>query len=444
MLQHAPDIQCLQWEDIREQVKSVAPDLFGIIEQLNPDKSYRLYRAYYPFGAMLIGQEGIFNVPRQGRFFPIIDIRLENQLREDLGYNQLGIPMSLMLKGQTQLYTEELDNIVTETLFVPGSMLALRAVLDPPLSYQARRYWRMTSGVRTPHMLPGISDQSSFNRLKKAFDLISDKPRNQNDHWKLFVEIANHENFPQKWGTEILFFSSKWLEPRNDAAWKLFRLALFERAWKTSAYQRNTNIVNKLWRRFISSLRNKKATPFVVNMVRYIIEASLGQAVSYVPDDGTNNSGPFRELSDVFIDIYGLKKYAPIVMLPYFIAPNFNRPAYISIQAPSTHWVNAGDHNENNLIGDSREIKHELDRFLEQIATSKISVDDTPFSTLTTFCYKFYHADLDKYGKLLPTATIFEKDKAVEHWLTHKHNSQIADRNTFLRSSVKIVQKISL
>jgi hypothetical protein len=442
MKANLPTIEEVTWDKVRLQVKKIAPDIFETIERLNPDKSYKLYRAHYPYGAMIIGHDGIFNVPYNNQLLRITDTRLPAEIRENLTCISLGIPMSLILNGFVQLFSAEQPNrIQTAGVFSIGVMLALRGLLDAELSYHARRYWNMTSGARTPMMLASLSDQISFNRLKRHFHLSIDKPESQFEHWRLFVEIANHESFPENWQTELLLFSQKWLKPRKDDAWKLFKLALFERSWKISAYPRNIEPVNKIWTKFITSIRNKKATSFVLNMTRYIIEASLGQAVSYTPYDQNSGQGPFDGLTKIIMDVYGLKKCAPIIMVPTYFNQIDLHQTHISIQASDSHWVDAWKNTTDNLIGDTREIKFVLNQFIKQIEQGHIKVNDTPFIKLIDIDYTFYHADKDKYGELLSSIHALDGDPIMEKWRKHPANNELSYRNSFLRSCVKISAK---
>jgi hypothetical protein len=440
-MKHTPDIKNVTWDEVRNQVKKIAPDIFTAIERLNPDKNYKLYKTRYPYGAMIIGENGTFNIPQNEQLISINDTQLSSKLYEDLSYNYLGVPMGLILGGGIQLYTEEHGDVETECLYESGVMMALRAVLDPILSYQSRRYWRMTSGLRTPVMLPSISDQILFTRLKRKFHLNISKPETQYDQWRLFVELANHENFSEPWFTEILFFSAKWLQPREDEGWKLFRLALLERAWKASAYPRNTSPINRIWTKFITNIRNKKATSFVLNMVRHIIEASLGEAISYAPCDAGSKGGPFDALIKIIMEDYGLKKSAPIIMLPTYFTLDNLCTTYISLQTPGSHWVKPRINKNSNLIGDTREIKYVLGQFITQIEQGHIKVEDMPLSKLTNIEYKFYHADKDKYGELLSSAHVLDGDPIMEKWRKHPTNNELSYRNSFLRSCVKITAK---
>lgn len=40
------------WKDVRDRVSNVEPHFTQLVDELNPDKSFPLYLAYYPYGAV--------------------------------------------------------------------------------------------------------------------------------------------------------------------------------------------------------------------------------------------------------------------------------------------------------------------------------------------------------------------------------------------------------
>jgi len=352
------------------------------------------------------------------------------------------LPMGLIASGQVDIFMEDVPNKAEiYSTYKEGVILALRAVLDPPKSYQARHFWRMTSGTRLPFMLASISDNASFNRLRKHFNLRLHKPVTQQEHWQLFVEVANHEAFPGGWCTELIVFSKKWLKPAAGDAWKLFRLALLERAWKASEYIRNTNIFNKMWSKFISEIRNKKVNSLITVISKYIIEASLGQASLHTISNEKNIAGPFNELTSLFMDIYQLRRYAPIIMVTDTFGQNGKDYGFISAQMPNLRLEAKSTYKNNKTIADMREIKYVITQFINKINTGYINVNDTPFTGLANINFDFYYADEDKYNELLPAVSIFEGIEAAEKWKRTSENNLMPYRNGFTRGCVRVSAK---
>lgn len=430
----------VSWEDVRKQVKTLAPDIFEAIEQLEPDSSYKLYKIKYPYGATILGKNGAFHVPNaKGHLVPLNDPSLNPLFQEELGYSWGGLPMSLIMSGQVDLFLDNNDSQVEiYHAYKKGVVASLRGVLDPPQSYQARHFFRMSSGTRIPFMLASISDNASFSHLRKYFNLRLPKPVSQQEHWQLFVEMANHEPFPHPWFSELLVFTGQWLKPRKDNSWKLFRLALLERAWETSGYSRNAYLVNKIWEKFISEIRNKKVNNYITGMSKYIIEASLGQAPLHVIADETNVAGPFNELTSLFLDIYQLKKYAPIMMVTGSFDRNNGHSGFVSVQMPNIQVKVKNNDKSNKMIADMREIKYVVNQFVNKIESGHINVNDTPFADLNKIAFDFYHADEDKFHELLPAISAFDGIDVVEKWKKSQENNLISYRNSFIRGCVRI------
>jgi len=428
------------WQDVRKQVKTLAPDMFEAIEQLEPDGSYKLYKIKYPYGATILGKNGIFHVPdAKGHLVPLDDASLNSKLQEELGYNWNSLPMSLIMSGQVDLLLGEArPPIQVSSIYKSGAVLALRAVLDPAQSYQARHLWYVFSGTRAPYMLASIADDTSFNRLKKYFNMRLHKPVTQQEHWQLFVEMANHEAFHHPWFTELLVFSKQWLKPRKDNAWKLFHLALLKRAWKTSEYLRNIHVVNMIWEKFTSEIRNKKVNNLIIALSKYVIEASLGQAPLHVIADETNIAGPFNEIASLLLDVYQLKKYAPITMVTDNFDQNKESPGFISIQMPNLKLNAKSTNKSNKMIADMREIRYVVTQFVSKIDSGYINVSDTLFADLSKINFDFYHADDDKLHELLPAISVFDGVALAEKWKKTPENNLMPYRNNFIRGCIKI------
>lgn len=442
---HKPEFEELKWRDVRLTVKEIAPDMFVAIERLNPDDSYRLFRVRYPFGTQMFAEDGVCQIPnKKGQLIPLNDASVAQDIQDALGYRLFYLPMSLILSGQVNLFVEKTEHHINiSNVYKQGFMTSLRSVLDPPSSYQARKLWRMTAGPRVPFMLPSISDAASFNRLKKYFNLKIDKPKDQKDHWKLFVEIANHKEFKQTWSTDLLFFSNKWLEPQDTDEWRLFHYALLQRGWAMSTYERNSVSVNNLWASFLATLRNKKATDYVLATVRHIIEASLGHAPLYQVAAGDDAEGPFNELTTVFLDIYGLEKYTPLIMVPDIYDYRSGEPAYIPLKMLSRNWPGKVDFLHTSLMSYAAEMQYVLNQFVEKTEKKIIDTQDTPFEELSHMQHDFYHIVGSESEGMISAGKIFEDSQRARQVAEKTHRSEIpvSRNNLFLSCGVKVSKK---
>jgi len=441
---HRASIEEVRWQDIAKQVKKVAPDIYDAINQLEIDSSCKLYKVRYPYGAMIIGQEGIFNLPNKyGELVPITDISISKNLQTDLNYNWNAIPMGLIMDGHVELFLEDQKDYIEPHGIYREGILALRAVLDQHCSpqdrsYHAKRFFRMTSGSRYVYSLASIFDAASFKRLKNYFHLSIDKSQVKHDVWGLFRELANSEEFKTEWYTEILFFSKKWLHHPKNEAWKSFRLALFEMSWKASEYERNRKLLSRIWNIHKS---NKKISDYVFQMIQYIAEAALGRAALYKPIDASNMAGPFTDCVDVLMNVYGLKKYVPIIVHTGYYDHHQPQAGYLSVQKPCVLVTEKKVSSRDNLIVEVREIRKAMLEFIKEIKEGVLRVEDTPFYHLQEINFDFYHSDMDIYNEFYPSREIFSGDKRVEDLLDACSNKEIPFRNDLLRSCIKIYKK---
>lgn len=433
-------IEEVSWRSVSQRVKEVAYDLYEIINRLELTSHHRIYKVRYPYGAMIIGKDGICNLPdNKGALVPITDSSIPKKVKEDLSYNWNGIPMSLILSGQVELFVEDdLRKVEIFGAYKTGVMLASRGGLDNGRSYQARNFWRMTSGSRTLFSLASINDAASFRRLKKYFNLSIDKEEAKQDVWLLFAELANSVAFPAVWYSEHLFFSREWFKQPKDDSWAAFRLALFERSWKVAAYEKNAGIVNRIWNLFRS---NKKMSEYSFQMLKYSIEASLGQAFLYKPIDDSDTAGPFTTFRNILLDIYGLKKYAPIIMIADFFNFQHDCSGYVSIQKPCKLMINSRSAYKENLIVEAREIRKAIKTFVDEMKEGIIKINDTPFYDLRSINFDFYHSDKDINNEFYSSSEIFAEDIAVQKLIDPIPNKEIPFRNDLLRSCIKIYRK---
>src|SRR5262245_9960635 len=61
------------WKSARELILPVYPQLAQAIDEISPGDKYPLYRASYPYGAMILDKEVFFVPNREGDIVPIYD-----------------------------------------------------------------------------------------------------------------------------------------------------------------------------------------------------------------------------------------------------------------------------------------------------------------------------------------------------------------------------------
>lgn len=437
-------IREVTWDEKRDEVRKLSKDLFDKIERISPDKSFVLYEAEYPYGEMIVDDKGHFRLPdNNGCLHSIVNGSLPRKMVKELNYNGTSISMGLVLQGQIHLFTENdliiksMPEVSSLHVFNKGQLFALNRVLDYPYIYQAGSLFRISAGSRTPYMIPGIGDQVKFRKVCKKFNINALPPQYQMDHWSTFSMLSNHHDFSKPWNVRLLFFGKQWVSKRDTLEMESFRLLLSESALEQSRLGRNSLILDKLWARTIARIRNKHVDRYIIAMARHIIEAALGMNIGFkvaAPRD----AGPFDEIAHIFCNVYGLKKYSPIIVTPCRLSSE-NEVVYVSVQLPSIDLVRKRSSRSNFLLGDFREIYYVINRFTEEIADSILK--EIPSYDISRFNLQFFAADGAGQRKdFSPSSKVFEQDKNAIFWKQYGQD-KIFPYNQFLRACVRISEK---
>ncbi|MBY0544167.1 MAG: hypothetical protein K2Q14_01295, partial [Gammaproteobacteria bacterium] len=315
---HKPTFEAVKWQNIRKYVHKINPSFGKIIDNLKLSDDFVLYKARYPFGSMIIN-ESKFCLPYDGCIMPFDDPRIPEDFRRTLDYNSYNtgsVPLSLCLDHSVELYMKQSDRIIPFSLMRKGSIFGLWSSLSPNISYAAPKVWSMSAGARSIFLLPKITDTPSYKKLCKARGIRLPMPTSLLDQGPVLTQLAKHKDC-SSWFTEILFFPRNWLEKRDSEAWVNFHLFLHEIAWVGTEHWRNKVVYDYIWNTFVKDLaqRNIKVLPYIVDIVKHLIMVGLGVVPGFGPatDDEIAPIGAFK--TD-FVDIYGLKRFSPTIMIP--------------------------------------------------------------------------------------------------------------------------------
>jgi hypothetical protein len=425
--------QEVTWDDVRLTIKKITPDMFEAIEAISPDSSYKLYVAEYAYGAPLIGEEGIFQLQINEKFAPINSPDIPKMMQKQLSYNHHGLPLGIVLDGSLQLSNKEINDLAyPETVFTKGSVFAAQAVIDLPTRYQAIYYWRMRAGARSVYMLPSISNREKYSKLRKYFNLECDLPNSQQDHWLLFQSIANSVQFNENWKCRCLLFGKKFIDKLSSHQ-KLYT-ALTQRVIEGTGHLRNKT-VGRMWDDHVANIRNKLVDRYILSIGWHIIKASLGDQASFKLATDDDTYGPFVKITEAIVDIYGLKSYAPMIMVPQMYNRMKEAFSYVSIQFPTIEHSRNRANKAKYLMADFREIKYVVDSFINGLPHEVIR--EIPLYNFREYNYTYYSADNDSHGQFRPAETIFDEDPSLKYWQNFSNN-KVDTRNAFLRACVRI------
>lgn len=406
-------MQELTWQDVRSEVSALNPELAKVIDGVDPGPEYTIFKLRYPFGSEIL-KNGPLQLPdKNGNLIFIDDKDMDPGIRAKLGYNLDSNPVGFILKNSVELFIFlDASTVPLYGLIHPGRIFGTWQILNPQGFHNPVCFWSMTAGARSLFLLPKISDNLCYTRLKKAFNLDVDKPKKLRDHWNIFREIANHPDFGESWETEILFFSKVWFERLDDPAWQSFKLYLLDQAWKGSEFFRN----QFMWDLIFSNIQNDreiKPDPYIADTVRHILGMSAGALPGFAPALN-DEAGPVKKLQKVFREIYRTE-YEPVMMQPYFLNKKDNRPVYYSLEQPTTIKFSPKSRSNISKIDELFAVQSLLNKYLLDIRQNKYNVANTPiFEASKIVEYTFFHPDNATLSGIQSHKDIQEGDPAFK------------------------------
>jgi len=238
------------WENVREDFKKVNPEAAAIIDRLSPDKHFPLVRARYPFGAT-IASGGEIYLPKKDGGTQLLSSMPE--ILKLLKPNSLdkNIPVMMVLKNSAEIFYEMAGRIISAFLSTSGKFIGMWDQFGPTNKPYVKWIWDLVSGARILYLLPKITNVAGHKVLRKKYQVSSHAPKNYNEHWRIFKEIANSSEFPQDWYSEILFFSDIWFETaKKDAAWRELYDYFLNEVWEDTGYWRSESTFKIIWENY--------------------------------------------------------------------------------------------------------------------------------------------------------------------------------------------------
>ena len=432
------------WKDFRDDLFAVNPDLTAIIDEMDPDKSFRLYKIRYPYGSEIV-KSGEFYLPNSdGKIVSINDKTITNDVRKDLSYNSGSIPVGMMIKNSIEVYINHQGisvPLVGHRHYI-GKLFGLSHNLNNQNSFNIPiALWNITAGGRSVFMLPKISNLTGHNRIKKEFNIQVDAPRSLSDQWSVFRSLYQSDAFKSDWEVEVIFFSSSWFDNFNETSWMLFFNYFYRNLVSLTDYFRKS----QTWEAMLSLLRldkNVGHNAYINHKVRHILGIATGELPAFAPavDD---SFGPFSDIQKIYTDIYDLKGHAPVMLQPRFLddsksnAPATN-PVYYSLNHPTVMFP-AGKHNEHSVMTNLNDTASLLGRYMRAIKEQQDEIRIEQFDHLIDHIdFNFYHSSNSSYGFVKSSKELPTTDK---NW--HKDGKSMAAHGPFLQGCVQVYPKVA-
>lgn len=374
------------WRDVREDVQKLNPKLAGLIDDISPGDEYFFYHVKVPYGFQFL-KNGLFYLPSEtGEGVALNSSQMPKQIKDDLGYNLYSNPVTFVLEKSLELFTNFDNQIIPFNLFYPGDIFGLSWILDLPTNYNPSHVeassWDMTAGVRSTFLLPKVSQLGCHKRLQKYYGVINDQPKSLSEHWDIFRQIhagaVSFNRYPE-WISETLLFSKDWFQTIDDPAWQSLWVYFYQSNRSRNAFWRNSFS----WDLNFSKIQRRKnirpTSSGVTETVKSLFAMATGAVPAFQPakDDLCL---PNTLIQDAYVNAYGLKEYAPLVMQPCYFGVRDKNSAYYSLQYPvydTTYKVN----NKSSSISSMSvldEIHRILVRHIDELSVGKLKDEITP------------------------------------------------------------------
>lgn len=433
-------IEELSYANARSLIAKVNPDLVKVIDACNPSKKHKLFKLTYPYGAEILKRAEFFLPNKLGQLVSIKDQSIDNNIRNCLNYNFDSNPVMMVLNNSLELFLPLEDRTVPiNNLVYPGGIFgAYRILTRQQLSHQPIFIWDMTAGARSIFMLAKISDAEKHKKLRRNFELTMDKPKSLMDHWKVFREIANHQDFPVNWETNVLAFSKEWFEYLDDPSWMPFNYYIYWKVWNGGDFWRNIFFWDIIFS-LIQKELNFRPSAYIADTVKYLLTIGVGESPGFYP--AMNDVvAPISGLQKIYSDIYNLKQ-APVIMQPGVLSrAHKDRAVYYSLRFPSAMELGGKSRTRDNFTNDVFEIRSLLNQYIKNILSGKFNLQHTPFyEMLNSINYEYMHDDIDASG-FIKIDTAIKTDNFFSAFKAHQ-NIQFPFNSSFFRGCIKISYK---
>ena len=307
----------LYWKDVRSRVAKVDAKMAELIDQLDPDKKFPLYLAYYPYGATIANPIS-FYLPheRENKGLELSDPEISKKLMIDLGYAADTLPMGIVLEKSIE-YTVNLkgEGTMPYRVYSPGTFFPFNLILGNKnkMGFSPNGLFTVTSGRQSIFMLPNIGCVTQHAGLQRDFNIQAAAPKKLSEHWQVFSEIVNSPIVESDWRSCLLFFSEPWVKKlANDPTWGTLKLYLYELGWNFFEYQRSRELYHINFS-VIQKRRHLKPNPYLTDTAQHLLAIAVGARPGYAPACDENGL-PLKLIQNAYVESYGLKKHIPTVM----------------------------------------------------------------------------------------------------------------------------------
>lgn len=429
-----PGVVELTWKQARPYVANSCPELFSILDEIDPPDEYTLLKVQYPFGSLIMGDDTVY-FPKAGNNLPLGHPDIPMTLKEKLGYQS--VPFGMITHNTAEIYKETDNTVFSVELSGPDKGIEI-GIFE---YFGLTPCYSVSAGARSLYMIPKISEARQHKKLTKHFHLSTLPPKNIFRHWHLFKDLYQSDVFKTTWETEILFLTKPWAEGiknNKSHAWERLLNYIYKKGFQHSELGRRKLLLEIVWQKLGVILANAgfKSEPYIIDTFKHVIDIFLGGSSGSRPAID-NHSGPITEIQRAYLEFYNLDQ-VPTIMNPCRFSLSKNQPVYYSMQTPMVISPNMNFRKINTIIEEMREFMMFKTTIVQDYGNIKIN-NARLHDLLKLMKLEFYHSDLYSYGReIRPASEIPLHDPDFLYSPINNPSLKFADNGSFIRGCIKI------
>lgn len=442
-MSNTPDLQQVYWHDVRAKVAELRPQLAHIIDQLSPDQNLPLIEARYPYGSKII-DNGRLMLPGEDAEIHALDSNMfPTDLQEKLGYSTT--PICFVLNKNVEIFTATPHGrIVPYRLCKPGVCIGMWESLEKLQKIGINHAWftNVTAGARSVFMLPKVTDSSCYERLRKRYQTQRYVPQSLNEHWHIFSQIT-HSQQDQPWQSEVLFFTKHWLEKLDDLSWYPLRCYWQEESIEQYQHWCNKFIFELAWEQFNNILEERKIKlkTYKLDTMKQLISIGMGIMPGFRPTDGRDTALPTACIQNAYVDVYGLKQHAPIIIQPWHLDPSDPKDqhaVYYSLQHPSLPESPPLYKHPPSIMKEMHELADIMDAFFEVLHNTPKTTPTSEHDFADVVKYQYFHNQHDSYGTVQHSMKLATDDPGFLKMSQTATNHSFPENSPFLQGCIQV------
>jgi hypothetical protein len=431
------------WRKVRQDVARVEPRLAELIDEIDPGDNLYFYRVRYPYGETIFKNGTLFLPDENGDYDEYDRHGIPQSVIDDLSYRV--IPMGLVLKRSTEIFSDVCDRIIPLTIENEGSLFGVWEMFDPPHSYFVRLAWNMTSGARSIFMLPKIADASGMARLKRDFEVQINTAPNAKHHWQVFKKLINSSEFPEEWYSEILLFPKRWVTNlQKENQWLELQNYLHRLVWQQSMFWRFLITNDLIWQQFAQIVKDEgiKWGVYQLATVKHLIMLGVGALPGFTAQDPDELSAPINSLKEIFIENYQLEHF-PTILVPKHFQSDEDMIVYYSINEPTLIENTPRSREVSNFMEVTRQIRNLFLSFKKHAIAGALEIENTPMFVdfFDNVEIDFFHQLYDPGEELMMSSKLPEMDHYLLELPTLKLERSFCHASSFLKGCARVRAK---